>query len=116
MTNKSAIWSLSCRFAFDFLTKESASYYVFKGTDSKVVDLIKDAIKYTGPKDLSQYYVRSVEMTDRHKVPDMAPDEYGVRVEIVLGRRTLNQLLTTYIPTMCICLVAFSSNIFRVGT
>ena len=55
-------------------------------------------------------------MDDRYKLPDMEPDEYGVRVEIVLGRKMLNQLLTTYIPTMCICLVAFSTNYFRVST
>ena len=87
----------------------------FKGTDSRVVDLRREYLKYSGPVNLPQYYVKSFTMNDRYQLPDMEPDEYGVRVEIVLGRKLLNQFLMTYIPTMCICLVAFSTNYFRVS-
>lgn len=94
-------------------------FLYIKGTDIHVVDLKEDYLKYSGPEDLSQYYVKSYIMDDRYKLPHMEQagmGTYGVRVEIVLGRKVLNQLLTIYIPTMCICLVAFSTNYFRVST
>ena len=71
-------------------------------------------LNYTGPIDLPQYYVEKYTIMDQYKSSDMSDDQFGVRVEIVLGRRLLNSLLTTFLPTGCICLVAFSSNFFRV--
>ena len=70
-----------------------------------------------GNVDLTQYHVKGVEMEDKYDVHYVAlgVDGYGVRVQIILGRNILNQLLTTYIPTMCICLVAFSTNYLRVS-
>ena len=79
--------------------------------------MVKDRIRYVGDIDLPQYYVQNVQMEDKYQVGYVAlgGDGYGVRVQIILGRNILNQLLTTYIPTMCICLVAFSTNYLRVG-
>ncbi len=38
---------------------------------------------------------------------------HGVKVEFVFGRRLLNQVSTTFLPTICICLVAFCTNFFQ---
>ena len=78
---------------------------------------MKEDIKYVGDIELPQYYVQGVQMEDKYQVDyfTLPGDGYGVRVQIILGRNILNQLLTTYIPTMCICLVAFSTNFLRVG-
>ena len=32
---------------------------------------------------------------------------------MVLGRRILNEILTTYLPTILICIVSFSTNYFK---
>ena len=78
------------------------------------MDLLKGELNYTGPIDLPQYYVEKYAIEDRYKSSDMSDDQLGVRVEIVLGRRLINQLLTTFLPTTCICMVAFATNFFRV--
>ena len=78
------------------------------------MDLLKGELNYTGPIDLPQYYVEKYTIEDRYKSSDMSDDQLGVRVEIVLGRRLINQLLTTFLPTTCICMVAFATNFFRV--
>ena len=76
---------------------------------------MKGELNYTGPIDLPQYYVEKYTIMDRYKSSDMGDDQFGVRVEIVLGRRLINQLLTTFLPTTCICMVAFATNFFRVS-
>ena len=75
---------------------------------------MKGDINYTGPIDLPQYYVENIEIKDKFQSSDMSKKQNGVRVQIVLGRRLINQLLTTFLPTTCICMVAFATNFFRV--
>ena len=36
-----------------------------------------------------------------------------MEVKIILGRRILNEILTTYLPTIIICVVSFSTNYFK---
>ena len=76
--------------------------------------MIKGELNYTGPIDLPQYFVEKYTITDQYKSSDMSGNQFGVRVQIVLGRRLINQLLTTFLPTTCICMVAFATNFFRV--
>ena len=49
-------------------------------------------------------------------IPDLR-GELGAResiiVELTLGRRLLNELLTTFLPTILICVVSFCTNYFR---
>ena len=77
-----------------------------------MVDLISGVLDYSGAIDLPQYYVKDLAVVDKFSTNEA---ELGVKVEIVLGRRLLNQLLTTFMPTTFICLVAISTNFFRVG-
>ena len=77
-----------------------------------MVDLISGVLDYSGAIDLPQYYVKDLTVVDKFSTNEA---ELGVKVEIVLGRRLLNQLLTTFMPTTFICLVAISTNFFRVG-
>ena len=76
-----------------------------------MVDLVSGALKYSGAIDLPQYYVKNTTVFDKFRASDT---EFGVKVEVVLGRRLLNQLLTTFMPSTFICLVAISTNFFRV--
>ncbi len=65
--------------------------------------------------DLSQYYIQSFNITDDEAtLEDSTNGMRGVRVDFVLSRRLLSQMMTTMLPTFCICLVAFSTNYFQV--
>ncbi len=78
-------------------------------------DLVKGDLEYLGPMDLTQYYVKSYVIENAYESSGMKREGVvGVRVEIVLGRRLLNQLLTTFLPTTSLCIVAFATNYFKV--
>ena len=73
------------------------------------------SLNYSGPIDLPQYFVK--DLTIRRHLEKRFYGEgnrQGQKVEITLGRRVLNQILTTFMPTTLMCLVAFSTNFFRV--
>ena len=81
-----------------------------------MVDLVSGVLDYSGAIDLPQYYVKNLKMDQFRTNNDMNEAAFGVKAEIVLGRRLLNQLLTTFMPTTFICLVAISTNFFRVSS
>ena len=81
-----------------------------------MVDLVSGVLDYSGAIDLPQYYVKNLKMDQFRTNNDMNEAAFGVKVEIVLGQRLLNQLLTTFMPTTFICLVAISTNFFRVSS
>ena len=79
------------------------------------VDLLSGNLNYSGPIDLPQYFVK--ELTINNKLEERFYGNgfrQGQKIEIVLGRRILNQILTTFMPSSLICLVALSTNFFRV--
>lgn len=65
-------------------------------------------MNYTGPIDLTQYFVQSWMMKN-----GVNSDEDGLTIEIIFGRKILSQILTTYIPTILICMVSFSTNYYK---
>ena len=73
------------------------------------------SLNYSGPVDLPQYFVKDLTI-QRHLEKRFYGEgnRQGQKVEIILGRRVLNQILTTFMPTTLMCLVAFSTNFFRV--
>ncbi len=87
-----------------------------QGVSGMFIELKKGYVRYMGPKELTQYYVKSFAIDDNYKNSLMGPAHKAVVVEIVLGRRVLNQLLTTFLPSGCLCVVAFSTNFFKVST
>ena len=58
----------------------------------------------SGPVELQQYTVKDwiIEDTDT-----------GVVVTLVLGRKILNELLTTYLPTSLLIIIVHSTNYFK---
>lgn len=54
----------------------------------------------SGPKDLTQYFVKSLNIADSHNNnTEWKDDENTVFIVIVLGRKILNEVLLTYLPT-----------------
>ena len=65
----------------------------------------KDVV-YRGAVDLAQYYVKNTTMN--------ADDDFVV-VKVTLGRRILSNLLTVYVPTLLLNIIALSTNYFKVS-
>ena len=65
----------------------------------------KDVV-YRGAVDLAQYYVKNTTMN--------ADDDFVV-VKVTLGRRILSNLLTVYVPTILLNIIALSTNYFKVS-
>ena len=40
-------------------------------------------------------------------------DGEGITIEIIFGRKILSQIMTTYLPTLLICMVSFSTNYYK---
>ena len=76
--------SQTCR--LDFVLGASAAAFV---------QLVNGSLKYVGPVELAQYFVRSTIMQQFDY-----EDRSGVRVLVVFGRRLLSNILTVYVPTV----------------
>ena len=69
--------------------------FVLDATASVFVSLETDSLVYSGPVELTQYFVRQTVMTTY-----TTGKRQGVRVILVLGRRLLSNVLTVYVPTV----------------
>ena len=58
-------------------------------------DLNTGGLKYLGPTELTQYFVRN-----KYMVQNIIEEQKGVRAYFVLGRRLLSNILTVYLPTI----------------
>ena len=88
-----------------------------------------------GPEDLTQYFVKTFNISDDDEyVKSVTNGKPGVRVDFIFSRRLLNQILTTFMPTVrklilitwtiirieqsgfqiFICMVSFTTNFFKV--
>ena len=77
-----------------------------EGNDEIFVDLLSDKIVYDGPVDLSLYYIKRKSIKN---------EENTVRGEITLGRRLLSTVLTVYVPTFLLNVIALATNYFKVN-
>ena len=81
---------------------------VMAGSAAMFVDLKPGELKYSGPKDLSQYYVMDYKIMNAKIL-----DGNGVQVSEILGRKLLGIILTVYIPTILLNLIGHSTNYFK---
>ena len=90
----------------EFLCKYSMAWYPFDSQTCRLdfvldasaaafVQLVNGSLKYVGPVELAQYFVRSTIMQQFDY-----EDRSGVRVLVVFGRRLLSNILTVYVPTV----------------
>ena len=72
-------------------------------------------MEYLGPVDLREYFVKSYTVLDEDKeLLASTHGNSGVKVNFIFSRRLLNQLLTVFMPTMCIAAVSFCASFFKV--
>ena len=94
---------------FPFDSQKCSVVLVMKGNTDKFVKMKPDNLTYLGPVELTQYFIKKFEFT-HHTI---FPETSAVKVDIHFGRRVLATILTTYLPTMLLCFVCFSTNYFK---
>ena len=76
-----------------------------EGNSGEFVELVPSELNYLGPQDLTQYFIRQTSINS-------TATGY-IKVEVVLGRRLLGTILTVYIPTMLLVIIAHMTNYFK---
>ena len=82
---------------------------ILDGVLGNYADLLPVGVAFSGPKELTQYYV--MEFTIRKK-KIMGKD--AVVVSVTLGRRLLGTFLTVYFPTILLNVIGYATNLFKV--
>ena len=81
---------------------------VMEGVLDNYADLLAQDIKFSGAKDLTQYYVKSFSMKEGKFFT-----KGSVVVSITLGRRLLGTFLTVYFPTILLNVIGHATNFFK---
>ena len=90
-------------------------HHFLQGNSGNFTKLVTDKLIYLGHVDLTQYFIKYYNITDSDQVLGRLTNGYpGVMVNIVFSRRILHQILATFLPTIAIVLVCFSTNFWRV--
>ena len=75
---------------------------------SDLNDLVKleaDNFDYEGPPDLTEYNIKRIELKKEN--------ESTLKVEIIIRRRLLSLILTTFLPTILLNIIGHMSNYFK---
>ena len=95
---------------YPFDTQKCSMNFVVEKGSRDLVDLLVQNLKYSGPLELTQYFIK------KKVFMDMIDEEEGmeiVYVDIYLGRRLLSIILTVFAPTVILNIVGHSSNYFK---
>ena len=68
------------------------------------VQLVPENFTYPGPKDLTQFTIKKLEMVEKDGI---------LSVNIVIQRRLLGIVLTTFVPTIILNVIGHMSNYFK---
>ena len=85
---------------------QSCSLRIYCKSDLTALSL--KSLDYNGPKELAQYFVRSLSFC-----PKVLHGKNGVSVDVMLGRPLVNNVLTIFIPTLLLIIISHVSKIFE---
>ena len=94
---------------YPFDTQKCSMDFVVDKSSQNLVDLLAQNMNYSGPLELTQYFIKKKVFLER-------TDDEGMEilfVDIYLGRRLLSIILTVFAPTVILNLVGHSSNYFK---
>jgi hypothetical protein len=91
---------------FPFDTQSCTMEFKPEGNSASTIKLLVDSLNYEGPKDLTQYFIRSKNMILR------ANDE-SIVVTVRLGRRLIGTILTVFLPTIVMVIMSQATNYFK---
>ena len=92
---------------YPFDTQECKMQFKNLNKDSHFAALIRGNLTYLGPRDLTEYVVKSYRMCDTNFGPYA-----GIEVQIVLGRPLIGNILTVFIPCSILLLICHLVNVF----
>ena len=78
------------------------------GVLENYADLVPDILMFTGPKELTQYFVKRFEI-NKAKIQTKS----AVTISVTLGRRLLGTFLTIFFPTILLNVIGYSTNFFK---
>ena len=81
---------------------------ILDGVLDNYADLIPGNLLFSGPKELTQYFIKNTEIS-RRKVST----KRAVVVSLTLGRRLLGTFLTVFFPTILLNVIGYSTNFFK---
>ena len=82
---------------------------IMDGVLGNYADILPGGINFSGPKELTQYYVMHFDI-QKQKIHG----KDAIVVSITLGRRILGTFLTVYFPTILLNVIGYSTNLFKV--
>ena len=111
--------SMSRLYNIDFFCDYDMRWYPFDaqtclmimklgGGTNKLVSLSPGLLKYLGPEELTQYYVKKYSMEETS-----VENEKGLSISITFGRRLLGTILTVYLPTVLLNVIGHATNFFK---
>ena len=81
---------------------------VLDGVLDNYIDLLPGGVKFSGPMELTQYYVKSFMMKKKKIFRKGA-----IVVYVTLGRRLLGTFLTVFFPTILLNVIGYATNFFK---
>ena len=81
---------------------------VLDGVLDNYIDLLPGGVKFSGPMELTQYYVKTLRM-DKNKIFKKG----AIVVYVTLGRRLLGTFLTVFFPTIILNVIGYATNFFK---
>ena len=78
------------------------------GGSEELLSLIPGLLKYLGPEELTQYYVKKYSIGGNR-----LETTKGLAISITFGRRLLGTILTVYLPTILLNVIGHATNFFK---
>ena len=98
---------LMCEYQLHMYPFDTQTCYITLASDIRIqlfVRLINGNFIYNGPIDLQKYFVKETKMQAVGNT---------VQMRVVLGRKLMNQVLTTFLPTGLLIIIIHSTNYFK---
>ena len=81
---------------------------IMDGVLENYADLTPGSLNFSGPKELTQYFVKTFNIRK-----DRIQTKSAVIVSMTLGRRLLGTFLTIFFPTILLNVIGYSTNFFK---
>ena len=78
------------------------------GVLDNYADLLPGDVEFTGPKELTQYFVKEYQINS-----GKIQGKHAIVVSVTLGRRLLGTFLTIFFPTILLNLIGHATNFFK---
>ena len=106
-----------CEYKLEMYPFDSQTCYALIEVDSAqtlFVDLVLGRFVYQGPADLQKYFVKSATMVREQIMRGQSTNKVTqIKIEMSLGRKLMNSILTIYLPTILLICIIHSTNYFK---